>query len=106
MSVCAFDSLPKGKYSNLFIVAAFSNMYFSGKTSMPVKNPILLTFPKDKAEILIISLLNCIELFLLNFVIDCFNLLINTHFYNKFFLNCNGLSDDKVVLFTKNKYGS
>ena len=27
-------------------------------------------------------------------------------FYNKYFLNRNGLSDDKVVSFTKNEYGS
>ena len=34
-----------------FIVAAFSSKY-SGKTSLPVKNSYLLTFPDDKAEIL------------------------------------------------------
>ena len=48
MSVCAFNSLPNGKYSNLFIVAAFSNTSFLGKTSLPVKNSYLLTFPDDK----------------------------------------------------------
>ena len=37
MSVCAFNSLPKGEYLNLFIVAAFSSKSFSGKTSLPVK---------------------------------------------------------------------
>ena len=41
---------------------------------------------------------------LLNFVVDYFNFLTNTHFYNKFFLNLNGLSDDKVVSFPKNEY--
>ena len=50
--------------------------------------------------------LNCIELCFANFAIDCFDFLTNNHFYNKFFLNCNGLSYDKVVLFTKNEYGS
>ena len=48
MSVCYFNSLPNGKYSNLFIVAAFSGKSFSGKTSSPVKNSYLLTFPDDK----------------------------------------------------------
>ena len=42
---------------------------------------------------------------LLVVVIDCFNFLTNTHFYDEFLLNRNGLSDDKVVLFTKNEYG-
>ena len=50
MSGCAFNFLPKGEYSNLFIVAAFSSKSFSGKTSFPVKNSYLLTFPDDKAE--------------------------------------------------------
>ena len=31
---------------------------------------------------------------------------VHSHFYNKYFLNRNGLSDDKVVSFTKNEYGS
>ena len=52
MSVYAFNSLPKGEYSNLFIVAAFYSNSFSEKTSLPVKNLYLLTFPDDKAEIL------------------------------------------------------
>ena len=39
-------------------------------------------------------------------VIDCFDFLTNTRFYNNFFLNHNGLSDDKVRLFTKNEYSS
>ena len=52
MSVCALNSLPSGEYSNLFIVAAFSNKPFSGKTSFPVKNSYLLMFLVDKAEIL------------------------------------------------------
>ena len=52
MSVCAFNSLPNSEYSNLFVVAALSSMSFTGKTSLPVKNSYLLTFPDDKAEIL------------------------------------------------------
>ena len=52
MSVSAFNSLLRGKYSNLFIVAAFSNNSFSDKTSLPVQNSYSLTFPDDKAEIL------------------------------------------------------
>ena len=38
MSVCAFNSLPKGEYSNLFIVAVFSIQTFSCKTSSQAKN--------------------------------------------------------------------
>ena len=56
MSVCAFNSLPNGEYSNLFVVAAFSSKSCSGKTSLPVKNSYLLTFPDDKAEILAVFL--------------------------------------------------
>ena len=56
MAVCAFNSLPKGEYSNLFNVAVFSSKYFSGKTFLPVKNSYLLTFPDDKAEILAVCL--------------------------------------------------
>ena len=52
MSVCDFNSLPNGEYSNLFIVATFSSNSFSGKTSLPVKNSYLLTFPDEKAKFL------------------------------------------------------
>ena len=52
MSVCYFNSLPNGEYSDLLITAAFfSNECFSGKTSFRVKNSYLLTFPDDKGEI-------------------------------------------------------
>ena len=40
------------KYSNPLIVAAFSNKFFSSKTSSPVKNSYLPTVPDDKAEAL------------------------------------------------------
>ena len=102
MSVYAFNSLPKGKNSNLFIIAAFSRKYFSvkKKTSLAVRNSYLLTFPDDKAEILAAcpsksywALFCLIVLFLLSL-------------YNKFFLNLNGISDSRVVSFTKNEYGS
>ena len=52
MSVCFLTFLPNGEYSNLLIVAAFSSKSLSGKTSWPVKNSYLPTFPDDKAEIL------------------------------------------------------
>ena len=56
MSVHALNSLPKDKYSNLFIVAAFSSKSFYGKTSFSVRNSYLLTFPYDKAEVLAVCL--------------------------------------------------
>ena len=52
ISVCFFNSLTNGEFSNLLIVAAFSNKSFSYKTSFPVKNSYLLTFVDEKAEIL------------------------------------------------------
>ena len=52
MLFCAFNSLPKGKYSNLFIETAFSSKAFPGKTYLSVKSSYLLTFPNDKAEML------------------------------------------------------
>ena len=97
-SVCAFNSLPKGKYSNLFIVVAFFSKYFSSKTSFPVKNSYLLIFHDDKAEIL--------SFVLVKFVIDYFKFLTNTNFCNKVFLNLDGLLYDKVVSFNKNGSGS
>ena len=87
--VCFFNSLPNGEYSNLSIVAAFFSKSFSSKIYFPVKNSYLLTFLDDKIEFLAVCLSKSY-----------------THFYNKFFQNLNGLSDDKVVSFTKNEYGS
>ena len=52
MSVCTFNSLPNGEYLNLFIVAVYSSKFFSGKTSLLVKNSYLLKFHDDKVEIL------------------------------------------------------
>ena len=36
----------------ILLVAAFSNKSFSGKKSLPVKNPYLTIFPNDQAETL------------------------------------------------------
>ena len=47
MPVCYLNSLPNGEFSNLLIVAASSNSTFFGKTSSPVKNLYLPTFPDD-----------------------------------------------------------
>ena len=55
MSICAFNSLPKSEYSNLFIVTGFSST-FSGKSSLPVKNSYLPKFPNDKTKILAVYL--------------------------------------------------
>ena len=56
MSECAFNSLRNGEYLNVFIVAAFSNKSFSGKTPFPVKHSYLQTFLDNKAEILAVCL--------------------------------------------------
>ena len=60
LSLCnislAFNSLPEGEYSHLFIIADFPSKSFSGKTCFPVKNSYLLTLPDDKAEILAVYL--------------------------------------------------
>ena len=49
------------EYSNILIVSAFSNSYFSRATYSPIKNSYLQLYPRDKAEILV-NWLNCIEL--------------------------------------------
>ena len=56
MLVCAFNFLPNKEYSNLLIVAAFSNSSFSCKTSLFVKSSYLPTFPDDKAKMLAVCL--------------------------------------------------
>ena len=65
MSVCFFKSLPNGEYSNLSIVANFSNSHFFGKTSPPVKNSYLPTFSDDKAEISAVFFVEIILTFVL-----------------------------------------
>ena len=54
MSVCVLNYLLDEKHSLLFILAAFYIKSFSRKKSLPVKNLYLLTFPVDKAEILVV----------------------------------------------------
>ena len=99
--VCFSKAFPNGEYSNLFNAAVFSNKSFYNKTSFPVKNSYLLTFPDDKAEILAACLskfywaLFCLILLL---IVLIFSLIL---IYNKVFLNRNGLSDEKVVSFSK-----
>ena len=56
MSVCVSYSLPNGEYPKLLIVADFSSMSFSGKTSSPVKNSYLSSFPDYNTEILAVCL--------------------------------------------------
>ena len=56
MSVYAFNFLPKGKYSNLFIIVALSSNFFSCKTSLSVHNSYLPILPDDKAEFLAVCL--------------------------------------------------
>ena len=56
MLVCPFNSLPNREYSDLLIVAAFSNIPFSGKTSSLVKHLYLTTFPDDKVKTLTVCL--------------------------------------------------
>ena len=106
MPVFTFNSLPNGEYSNLFIVAAFSNQSFSGKTSLPYKNSYLLTSPDDKAEILAVCLSKSYWDLFCTILLSIALISLLYSFYNKLFLNLNGLSDDKVVLFTKNRNGS
>ena len=56
MSLCTFNLLPNGECSNPFIVAAYCSKFFSGTTSLPVKNSYLLTFLDNKAETLAVPL--------------------------------------------------
>ena len=63
-----------------------------------MENSHFRTFPDDETEIITV----CLSV-LLNFVINYFNLFNKRCFYNKFYLNLNGLSDGNVVLFTKNE---
>ena len=103
--VWLFSFFSNGKYSNFLIAVAFSNKSFSGTTSLPVKNSYSLTLPDDKAEILVICLSKSYwDLFWSILLSIALIFSLNTHFYSKFFLNRNGLSDDQVVSLTKNEY--
>ena len=97
------NCLPNGEYSNLLTVVALSNKSYPGKPSWPVKNS---RFFDDKAEI------SADRLSKSSWPLFCWILLSivlvfhQQSFYNNFFLNLNGLSDYKVVPFTKNENGS
>ena len=56
MLVRFVNSLPTGEFSNLLIVAAFSDKSFSVKTSSLVKNLYLIIFPDDRTESLAVCL--------------------------------------------------
>ena len=56
MFVFTFNSVRNGEFSNLFIIAAFSNKSFSDKKYLPVINSYSLTYPDDKAKILTICI--------------------------------------------------
>ena len=56
MALFLFNSLPNGKCSTLLILAAFSHKACSDKTSLPVSNSYLSTFPDDNAEMLAVIL--------------------------------------------------
>ena len=56
ISVRFFNSLPNGEYSDLLIVAAFSNKSFSEETFSSVKNLYLPKFPDDRAKNLAVCL--------------------------------------------------
>ena len=49
MTIRDSNSLPKGKYSSVFIVDAFSSKLFPGKRSLPVINSYLVTFSDTTA---------------------------------------------------------
>ena len=56
MSVCFFNSFPNNEYSNLLIIAAFSNSPYSSKNSLPVRNSYLPTFLDGNAKIFAVYL--------------------------------------------------
>ena len=56
MSVCFFNSLPNGKYSNIWILETFLNRSFSSNASLQVTTLYLTIFTEDKAEILPVCL--------------------------------------------------
>ena len=58
MSVCTLSFLPNDELSNLSIVTDFSSKYFSGNTSLPIKNSFLVGFFNDQAESLAVFLSN------------------------------------------------
>ena len=105
ISVCNFNCLPIHKHPYVLIVGDFSRARLvSGTKSMSVKNSYLLTFSDDKAEIVAVYLSKSNRaLFFFGFIINCFDFLANSLFYNNFILNLNGLLDAKALSFTKNE---
>ena len=89
MSVCFFNSMPTGEYPNLLIVGAFFKFFFQVQYLQLSK---IHTYQ-----------LNCIELCFSRF---CYWLFWFSHQQSFFFLNLNGLSDGKFLLFTYNENGS
>ena len=77
MSVCFLNLLPNGEYLILLIVAYFSNSHFSCKNFPHIENLHLSTYSDDKSQNF--SSLS-VSFALLNFVINCFDFLINSHF--------------------------
>ena len=104
--VCFSNSLVNAEYSHFLIATAFFSKFFSGKTYLLAKSLYLLTCPDSKWEILAVCLPKLYwALFCLAFLLIALIFWLKS-FYNKFFLNINGLFDDKLVLFTTNGYGS
>ena len=84
-----FYSLHNGEHSNRLVAAAFSNKSFSGKKSVLVKNSYLLTFPDDKAEILVVVLSKLYwDLFysVLLLIALILSLKLSSHQYDKLFV--------------------
>ena len=105
MSVCYFKPLPNGGCSNLLIMATFSER-FPGKRYVPIKKSYLPIQPNDNADISAVCLSKS---YWALFCLILLSIVLIYHwqeFYDRFFLNLNGLSDGKVVSFTRNKYSS
>ena len=104
-SVCYFKPLPNGGCSNFLIMATFSER-FPGKIYLPIKKLYLPIHLNDNADISAVCLSKS---YWALFCLILLSIVLIYHwqeFYNRFFLNLNGLSDGKVVSFTRNKYSS
>ena len=89
LSVCFFNSLPKGKFSAPLITATFSYSPFSGKPSSPVTNSYLQTLSDDNAKDVAVGMSKT------DLALFCYRL-----------SKIKELSDGKAVSFTKNEYSS
>ena len=101
VSVYVVNSLPNSEYSNLLLVAVFSFNSFPGKTSSSFKNSYLPRFSDNKAEILVVYFSKSSWDLLARFCYWLFWFFHWQQFCKSFFLNLNGLSERKFVLFTK-----